>query len=504
MAKKTVSPMPPAPKSFTLAKKMKAALPEGERAGADAWLWQKSGGLCALCGRPLSPGDAEPDHRIPTDHQGADELSNLYLAHRTCNRSRGNLPFELARPVVEFKAFSDETRSLSFDSVIERYLVQQGKAAKQAIGFRLGTNQITLSCGSAKLEAEVFTDPATTTAFFFTEVPVSHIFNDTEVQPRLLMYSHVRALALDFAQRPVHEPSNCRLVKVSDNTAHLLQFDGQHKTTAQILLGREHIPVKIYVEPDVAMIQALVVKIQQEIKKQPLTKSDTLAKLGDVIKRHMEAYLNSAASPKTEVGFIGAQPKAERKTVTKLYEQELHRLVFFDDDNMLAKKVRPGKDPVPTTDKVVIEKIIAPLLHKKLLDLDMEATGGRDTERELVLLVLNTIANKMLPDKWWAPGNEVAAMRAKTFFYQGSISWWRDELLTALKYVTQRMKADEPLFIGDLDQAKRDHVVSVAEKLCDLDTWSTTDEGILEAMRSNTLTTLRQRLPHDIWKGLIK
>jgi len=143
-------------------------------------------------------------------------------------------------------------------------------------------------------------DPATNVKYFFVDVPVKYIHNDKEIQPRLIMAGHVRKLAVDFVERPVHEPSNCRLVHDTGNTARLLQFDGQHKTTAQILIGRKTVPMKIYVEPPIDMLQSLVIKIQQEIKKQPLTRSDTLAKIGDVMGRRLEGYKEVGDKPRTE------------------------------------------------------------------------------------------------------------------------------------------------------------------------------------------------------------
>ena len=121
------------------------------------------------------------------------------------------------------------------------------------------------------------------------------------------------------------------------------------------------------------MLQELVVKIQQEIKKQPLTKSDTLAKLGDVISRLLEEY---KGTPRTEIGFVDSQPKRDRASVRKLYQQELLRLVFFDEENELATFVKPGAAEAPTTDRIVVDRLITPLLYSDLLQLDMDAGGA--------------------------------------------------------------------------------------------------------------------------------
>lgn len=491
------------PKSFKLQKKLRASLPEHERAAADEHLWKKSGGLCALCNRPLVASEAEPDHRIATSDGGADELANLYLAHRTCNRSRGNLRYEVARPLVAFKAFADEREGVTFDDVLDEYRESASLPSRKLFALSRTDGSITIEWGTTSVTSPVFTDPATGVEYFFVEAPIEYVCNDVEVQPRQIMHHHVRALAVDFVSRPVHEPSNARLVFHSEATAQLLQFDGQHKTTAQLLLGRLAVPMKVYIEPEISMVQALVLKIQQEIKKQPLTKSDTLAKLGDVMKRRLEAYATETPPPRTEKGFVEFQLASERKSVSKEYMSELYRLIFFDDDNLLREQVRPGSKSPPTTDKVIVERVIRPFVFTGLLDSDMEQEADRDQEREMVVLVLNTMVKKMLPAAWNAPGNELAKRRAQNFFYQASIGWWMEQLLLALRYVTQRIEDRKPLFIGDLSQTQRDQVVGVVEKLCDLDIWSTDDEDVLKAMRSNTVKNLAPYLANYSWKSLL-
>jgi hypothetical protein len=468
-------------KKFKLSPKLKKLLPDHERAGADEDLWKKAGGVCALCDRSLDKVEAvTADHRVAS---GKNTLSNLYLAHKTCNSSRGNLPFHIARPIVEFKAYTGENTSVTFNDIIKDYIENGGKDVKA----ELTSETLNINFGSGVVELPVYSDPATKVKYCFGEVPTNCIHNDDEVQPRLIMYQHVRKLALDFVERPVHEPSNCRYVKKGKKTGRLLQFDGQHKTTAQVLLNRKQIPVKIYIEPDIPMLQMLVVKIQQEIKKQPLTRSDTIAKLGDVIKSILDSYSEKSPNVRTETGFVAAQPKEKRAEVKKLYYDELARIVFFDDENEIREWVKPGVEHNPTTDKVVIDKIIKPLIHHNLLEIDMDDEGGRDTERKLIVLVLNTLTRKMLPADWYVPTNKYQKRRTTNFFYQGSIVWWMQEiLLPTMKYVVMRIKKDEPLFVEPLTDGQESRVIEAVETLCDWTLWSTEEEAPLLAMRSNT------------------
>lgn len=492
------------PKQFVLSKSIKSKLPESERATADADLWTKSAGLCSLCGRPLEPRDADADHVVPESAGGPTQVSNLYLAHKTCNQSRGNLEMEVARPVVEFRAFTSERGPVSFDDVIGRYVHNDSGTQPQPVEFEKKGAVARLRCGDIEYaNLPVFTDPATGVEYFFADIPVTCIYNDADVQPRSILYNHVRALALDFVVHPVHEPSNCRLEYVADGVARLLQFDGQHKTTAQILLGRSSVPMKVYIAPEKAMVQELVLKIQQEIKKQPLTKSDTLAKLGDVMQRRLEEYVVPPGQVRTEAGFIASQPKSDQNQVKKEYFQELQRLVFFaPEGNDLAKAVRPGHGGAPTTDRVVIEKIIAPLIWKKLLATNLDEAGGRDVERELILLVLNTIAAKMLPSGW--AKTPIVKRRAELFFQQGAIAYWIDELVAALRLITRRVKESESLLIGDLDQKDRDAIIGIVEALCDWPIWSTEDEGIRAAIRSNTQKHVKDAMRGYDYQRLVK
>lgn len=479
---------------FALAKTMLNKLPLNERAIASADLWQKSAGKCALCSLPLDLATKDSvvaDHRVPEFKGGKTTISNLYLAHRTCNASRQHLDFNVAQPLVRFRSIAEQNKTVDFDFVIDQFM---GASNRLLIEYaETGSDTARVSFGHKTVSVPLAVDPATSVKYFFVEAPMEFIHNDKEIQPRAIMPGHVRKLAIDFTERPVHEPSNCRLVKQSNATARLLQFDGQHKTTAQILIGRKTAPVKVYVEPQIDMLQNLVIKIQQEIKKQPLTKSETLAKIGDVIRRLLDSYEAKPGELRSEKGLIASQPKADQRNVRQLYFNELRRIIFFDEENLLSKAVGPGVADPPTTDKVVIDKIVNPLIYPQPLTIDMDAAGGRDEERRNVLLVLNAIAEKMLPDGWDKKGNDLQRRRAENFFYQGSIGWWMSEILEpSLRYVLFAIGKHKPLFLEPLDEAAKERVLSVVERLCSWPIWSTEDDDALKAMRSNTIKNVSQ------------
>lgn len=53
-------------------------------------IFERDGWLCGICGEPVEAGDATLDHIVPISLGGADESSNVRLAHSLCNSRRGD------------------------------------------------------------------------------------------------------------------------------------------------------------------------------------------------------------------------------------------------------------------------------------------------------------------------------------------------------------------------------------------------------------------------------
>ena len=61
-------------------------------------VWDRSGGMCAYCGMPLSVRDMTMDHVVPKSRGGESRVSNLVASCSRCNRLKG------ARTAEEFLA----------------------------------------------------------------------------------------------------------------------------------------------------------------------------------------------------------------------------------------------------------------------------------------------------------------------------------------------------------------------------------------------------------------
>jgi HNH endonuclease len=485
------------PPNLKLSKGIRSELPEGEVDTALDTLWQKSGGVCALCALPL-PADGKNidiDHKVARAEGkgGTTTLKNLYLAHRECNRSRRNLPFDLASRVIRFQKWCTAESRRNFEDVVEHYL----PSGNERVAYTIKNGKVTLSFGHDKRQAAISEDPATRTPYFFMDVPVDYVRNDFESQPRRIEHDHVRTLAVDFHVHPVHEPSNCRLVPDPGHggVADLLQFDGQHKTTAQIILGRSEVPMKIYVDPSEPMIQELVVQIQQGIKKRPLTTSDTLKKLDDVVQHSIHVFTEEHGEAPTEMTLVEAQPKQNQAEFKKRLLSNFEWAIFDDDDCLLHQfTTSKASREKPFTDTVVIRRLIKPLVSQELIDERLDDAVQRDTERAAVLRMTNRIADTMYVDKWdpkkTNDEEDLLTRRARNFSYQAAIGWWLgDILLPAITMFIPKPRWKR-LFLEQLTDDQEMKIDDFIDTLCAWPIWSTTDETQLAALRSNTVANV--------------
>ena len=56
------------------------------------YIWKKTGGICAHCGRQASSREQTIDHYVPKSWGGGYDLRNLMPLCKDCNRTRDNKP----------------------------------------------------------------------------------------------------------------------------------------------------------------------------------------------------------------------------------------------------------------------------------------------------------------------------------------------------------------------------------------------------------------------------
>lgn len=319
----------------------------------------KAHGSCYLCGDPIDfqKDQIEGDHIDPND-PNRNRPENICLTHRKCNARKRDLPLSLAKKLFRLIRFSEEHQDLpSFDDALDDFVGTNRRPITYAIRQAPRNDYININFGNSNsIEVPLYLDSASGTKYCFCEVPVKNLFNDEDAQPRKITHGHVWKMLLDFTKHPIHEPSSLRLVTDPDtSTARLKLCDGQHKALAQILLDREFIPTKIYVDPDIHLIRTLIDTIQNRIKKLPLYPSIVMEKLSVIYKTEWERYRQDTQPPYTESRFVSSfrsdqQANVKKNLLKAIYqsilsgktESEMHKILKFVE----SEKRRVGVDKI--------------------------------------------------------------------------------------------------------------------------------------------------------------
>ena len=61
-----------------------------QKAHVKSIILEKTGGVCAVCGRPLVQSKVTVEHYIPKYHGGTDDERNLLPLCKNCNKSKGS------------------------------------------------------------------------------------------------------------------------------------------------------------------------------------------------------------------------------------------------------------------------------------------------------------------------------------------------------------------------------------------------------------------------------
>lgn len=413
-----------------ISKALKDKLPTAEQATIEDALWDKSGTRCWLCEGALNRAadKIQADHDIPEAEGGPTELSNLNLVHASCNQAKRNAKSVDIRPYLRLVAYSKGIAgSLKYDGYLQHFDVVPSASVLSKSGREVKFEFPDGTTASAPVYAEE--NKTGTFEYVFVQVPREAIFNDDECQPRAIRLDHAWSIYNDLQRNVLHEPPSLRVEEeVMDRPVKLLLFDGQHKTIASWMLGRNVVTAKIYLNLSAARANELVNSIQAKIKKLPLSPFELAGKMSDEFENKFKEYEDAVGAHEvSEDGFVKWLPQQERSRAKQALQSALIQNVLTSPDLRLSRHVK--KTGVPAGPFSFTEQQLkAKVLEKLLIKTPQEAKGEaaqriRDAEAANIVRVLN-VWNDLAFESADAgvPLTDVQIERARRMAYQASLS----------------------------------------------------------------------------------
>ena len=496
--------------SPTLIKKM----PQSEQGTAESIgtnLYKTQGGQCSLCDGDmnLAADMLEADHEIPENEGGKTALENLRLAHQSCNRAKKDLSRERIRPYLRLKRFiTEQGGRIRYDGVTEHFGITP---TNSQIDIKTTEVNVSFSDGTSS-SAPILSETVDGREFRYTfiEVPRVAINNDDRVQPRIVRHAHAFSIYNDLLKNPLHEPPSCRLGEQgTDGLRPLLLFDGQHKTIATWMVGRERVAVKVYLDLDEVAANFLVNSIQAKIKKLPLSAFELAAKMSEEFQNKVETYeqeMMEAGTPATEAGFLKWIPAGpDRTRATNAFKDALaqHVLTFGDFrlSNFTDLKGLEGPK-TGLTEPMVKDKVVQKLLYTTPLSEPFaESTERRQQEIENITWLVNQVVDRLIDSGNPAESEiQTQAEIKRRLFKQGTLQYI-SELLGELWGNVMMKTKTEPMIDGIPTDEQRERIEQGLAHLAAHPVWKA-DLGRDAEMRAVKLALEKNQNIKDSFEGV--
>lgn len=217
------------------------------------------GNKCFICEKKLDAhlhsAAIDIDHVEPLKGGGRDDPSNFAATHSSCNRAKQASDLRVARVLARFAAIherleNDEGRAPNLDDVLKAF-----GGAKYELRMRRTDGHLEVSFaedGDTTIHSiPVYEDQLSGLEYFFAELPITYLFHDDRINPRVIGGS-LNGLVEEFhRKRPqLHVCLGWVDLKEDSGSTAIRVFDGQHKATAQVLLGAKRLPVRVFLNPD--------------------------------------------------------------------------------------------------------------------------------------------------------------------------------------------------------------------------------------------------------------
>lgn len=233
-----------------------------ERKNLEKILHETQKGNCFICEKEvdlhLHAGAIDVDHIEPIKTGGKDDPSNFALTHASCNRSKQATNLRVARVLARYSAIRDsvasQNRGPNLSDIFSRYggaihelpLVRENGVVSLSFP-QLSRNDVQ--------KIPLYKDDMSGLDYFFAKIPIQYLYHDDRINPRAVGSSLGGLVEEFYKKRPqLHVALAWAQLQNEQTHTKVHVFDGQHKATAQVLLGVRELPVRIFLNPDLDIL----------------------------------------------------------------------------------------------------------------------------------------------------------------------------------------------------------------------------------------------------------
>jgi HNH endonuclease len=390
------------------------SLSADQRKELEARLLKAQQGKCFICEKPidvvLHANAVDIDHVEPLKVGGKDDPSNFAITHSSCNRSKQASDLRVARVLARFASIRDqvakENRGANLSDVLRYY-----KGAAHKLSLVVKPDSVSFSfpelARNEVYQVPLYIDELSGLQYFFAKLPIEYLFHDDRINPRAVGGS-LNGLIDEFhKKRPQLQVSLAWAeLKNGQGKTTVKVFDGQHKATAQVLLGVRDVPLRVFLNPNLDILLTANTNAGTTLRQIAFDKSVQRhlgsALFGDRLDRYKkERGLAPDAEGFSEKDLVN-HFKGEWREMRRYILDAVRDSITHHPDNKLKDYIDfAGKGKERPLSYSTLEKtfysffIFGDALETPLNYGDDDNANPRDLEIEQILKLMNIIAEKV-------------------------------------------------------------------------------------------------------------
>jgi hypothetical protein len=389
-----------------------------EREALVGRLHEAQGGDCFICEKPIDldvhGGSVDIDHVEPISLGGKDDETNFALTHDSCNRSKQASDLRIARVLARFDQIQKAVRTADARGANLSDILSRFGGAEHALGFKVDGDQLTYSLsqtGDNKLRTvPLYTDHLSGLKYFFAVLPIAYLHHDDRINPRNIGPNLSKLLTEFHRGRPqlhvslgwVTSEGSSDMVKV---------FDGQHKATAQVLLGITELPIRVFVDPDPDLLLVANTNAGTTLRQVAFDKSVQRRLGGSLFRDRLVRYradrgLDEAALSFSEVDLYNHFKGEAREIKRYIIDNQRDQITSHPDNKLVEFMDYAGKGAEKPLSYSTIEKtyysffIYPNLLQTPLGYGEDSGENPRELEISQIVELMNVVAEEIYIDKF--------------------------------------------------------------------------------------------------------